>query len=677
MAKKIVLTDNSGNKCYPVTRDECVKCGDRTLPEKFSELEGLTRNTQNYENDINQRIAFNKCVKSLYILEKPLENEVFVITYFSRPSSTFLLGITAYNLNTLEERVIAANNVAYEGNKVIPIYKDGTKVEVVGYIYISIEDYTIPVQNSGQGTKRMPYINDTCFNLNDQGLVLRNYINEDINDSFVDFQNFIESYNLIQSKKINPSDITKLNYANSALKAIYLKNKPADGFRVVLTYLSKFQETKYQLGLTLFNESDGGSSVVSDVTGITYNFDELVEIYNNSTDKKVVGYAFVSSADYIGAIANQGEGNNRLPYLGDLCFDINKQPLISNSLFNSKLETLEEEIKNIPLSDNDRNILVWGDSITWGSAASSNDKCYTAILRQLIVDNGYSDNVINCGVGGETFQNILVRQGALGFYLADDIIIPKSPDEKIEIQRTTSYINNKKFKNTWFGDESYFSLLLQGELGRDNQEEQYRTVNPIWVNGVECTMTLEGTQDNNVIYLSTNKLLDEDVTVKSGMFLYPHGCTFKAATSVFSIGTNGGFQVKKEGDIIDVDASIQQYIQLIDLAIEKSNSSQFIVCSPYGGGALRDLGVEGLKKLEVALTKRYGNRHFNWRKYLIEYGLSDAGIEATSEDFEAISKGEVPPSLLSDGLHPNDYGHKVIGTRLYYMIRDLYYLIFK
>lgn len=38
MAKKIVLTDNSGNKCYPVTRDECVKCGDRTLANMFSEL---------------------------------------------------------------------------------------------------------------------------------------------------------------------------------------------------------------------------------------------------------------------------------------------------------------------------------------------------------------------------------------------------------------------------------------------------------------------------------------------------------------------------------------------------------------------------------------------------------------------------------------------------------------
>lgn len=65
MAKKIVLTDNSGNKCYPVTRDECVKCGDRTLPEKFSELEGL--------NDIvglsyNVKVTFKK---SYELIELP------------------------------------------------------------------------------------------------------------------------------------------------------------------------------------------------------------------------------------------------------------------------------------------------------------------------------------------------------------------------------------------------------------------------------------------------------------------------------------------------------------------------------------------------------------------------------------------------------------------------------
>lgn len=39
MAKKVVLKDNSGNKCYPVTRDVCILSGDRTLPEKYAEME--------------------------------------------------------------------------------------------------------------------------------------------------------------------------------------------------------------------------------------------------------------------------------------------------------------------------------------------------------------------------------------------------------------------------------------------------------------------------------------------------------------------------------------------------------------------------------------------------------------------------------------------------------------
>lgn len=39
MAKKVVLKDSSGNKCYPFTRDECVFSGNKTLPEKFSEFD--------------------------------------------------------------------------------------------------------------------------------------------------------------------------------------------------------------------------------------------------------------------------------------------------------------------------------------------------------------------------------------------------------------------------------------------------------------------------------------------------------------------------------------------------------------------------------------------------------------------------------------------------------------
>lgn len=661
----------------------------------------LTRNTEYIGADIKQREALNKCVKALYFSEKPLDNEVFVITYFTK-LAVFYLGVTAYNVKTNEERVIAANNIGYEGDKVVPIYKNNEKTEIAGYTYISTKDYTIPVQNAGQGTRRMPYANDICFNLNRQPLIA-DYLNkeetsedikalkEEINTNIEGINTNIEGINtnignvkknivsiknnvfLFQSKEIEASDIVKLNNANSVVKALYIKEKPSENNRLVLSFFAKFGSDKFQIGITSYNENDGQQSVVAATSGLTYEFDKLVEIYNNSSDKKVIGYIFASLSDYVSLISNQGEGLNRLPYFGDLCFDANKQFLINDLELKNKIADLEEKIKSISF-DSVRYILIWGDSITWGSASTRNDNCYTAILRQKIIENGYIERVINCGVGGENFENILVRQGALGFYFADDVTLPASPLERIEVQRSTNYINNRKYKNTYFGENSYFQLLLQGETGRDNDEPQYKTVNPIIVNGVECTLTLEVESDgNNASYLSTNKQLDAPMLIKAGTFLYPNGSRFKGDVNIFSIGTNGGFYVKNDG-IVDIDASITQYIELTDLAIEKSNSTQYIVCSPYGGSALRNLGVEGLEKLEAALTKRYGNRHFNWRKYLIEYGLSDAGIEATPEDLEAIGKGEVPPSLLSDGLHPNDYGHKVIGYRLYYMLVSLGYL---
>ena len=39
MAKKVQLKDSSGNKCYPVTRDECILSGDKTLLDVLSNLD--------------------------------------------------------------------------------------------------------------------------------------------------------------------------------------------------------------------------------------------------------------------------------------------------------------------------------------------------------------------------------------------------------------------------------------------------------------------------------------------------------------------------------------------------------------------------------------------------------------------------------------------------------------
>lgn len=55
MAKKVVLKDNNGNKCYPVTRDECILSGEKTLPEKFSELDNNNKKyTENVAKALQQ-----------------------------------------------------------------------------------------------------------------------------------------------------------------------------------------------------------------------------------------------------------------------------------------------------------------------------------------------------------------------------------------------------------------------------------------------------------------------------------------------------------------------------------------------------------------------------------------------------------------------------------------------
>ena len=54
--------------------------------------------------------------------------------------------------------------------------------------------------------------------------------------------------------------------------------------------------------------------------------------------------------------------------------------------------------------------------------------------------------------------------------------------------------------------------------------------------------------------------------------------------------------------------------------------------------------------------------------------LSDAGIEATSEDLSRISEGKVPTSLLYDSVHYNSSGYSVISDCIYNKLKALNYI---
>lgn len=503
------------------------------------------------------------------------------------------------------------------------------------------------------------------------------------------------------AKKQYETDNRDVETANSHILEFYTDLVLSDNERLVITNITTLKSS-YYINISKFNSSTNASENI--VTKQSQLIDNGITILKTIDGKHRIFILFVSNGDTSVSINNIGQGEARMPYATEHAFSLNENKTILGYFENSANMLAEqtrvntelgkkfdkssivqesgeaedkvmsqnavkkalEKIK-IPTYNTQKSITIWGDSITWGSAASNSNKCYAMILKSLLAQNGVDADVVNCGVGGETFQNILVRQGAFGFYLSEDITLPHDKSE-IVIQTVTNYILDRKFKNTWYGDNSYFGLLLQGENGRGSEAEEYKTVNPIYANGHKCKMGYNGTQQNATITLRLDEDVTNDVIIKKGTPLYCHGNSFKSDISVFSIGTNDGWTIKSNG-VFDAEKSAENYINMIDLAIGKAGTSKVIVCSPYGGSALRTAGVEGLKVLESALAKHFGSRFFNWREYLVNYGLSDAGLSATEQDLKDINEGKCPSSLLSDGLHPNDKGHEAIGKKLYEIMK--------
>jgi hypothetical protein len=66
--------------------------------------------------------------------------------------------------------------------------------------------------------------------------------------------------------------------------------------------------------------------------------------------------------------------------------------------------------------------------------------------------------------------------------------------------------------------------------------------------------------------------------------------------------------------------------------------------------------------VEIAMQRHYGRHYINLREYLVNYGLTVAGITPTEEDNAAIALGNVPPSLLyTDGIHGNASYYKILA----------------
>ena len=272
-------------------------------------------------------------------------------------------------------------------------------------------------------------------------------------------------------------------------------------------------------------------------------------------------------------------------------------------------------------------IACWGDSLTVGS--NGDGITYPKILSRLVK----TANVVNLGVGGEGSTKIAMRQGAIPLY-AEGFTIP---EEKIYTEINLIDENNNK--------------VIIGQQGTAG-------LNPCYINGVEGDIIYhEGSSKTFFIRRESGQetVVDNKTRViTEGMKEYQN-----ADILIIWSGTN---------DTPDA-SSVSNVIDNIDAMINYSNNDKYVII-----GLTSKYYMPEIEEVNQMLASKYGEHFLDIRKYILENGLSDAGISATAQDLEDIENGEIPTSLRADKVHFSESGYRIIGQQVYNKLISLGYI---
>lgn len=256
-------------------------------------------------------------------------------------------------------------------------------------------------------------------------------------------------------------------------------------------------------------------------------------------------------------------------------------------------------------------IIFDGDSLTMGT----NEGRYPDIAQSLI---GSSKTIINTGVGGETADTILARSGSFSVKSPVDFVLPGNPVNKSIIADGTGvYLALGSYLQSLY-DNNPVTPLLQ-------MTPSY--VNPVYINGVACTMSLvtkvggnQSSPEDNTWYINRVESGSVDIVIKSGTAMYFSAQSqYRGLPRVAWIGTNGGYS---DGtDLADKLSRYENYNNNNNVLYVGIHTSAYIAASDSNRDAL-----------ELAMVKQFGGKYFNWRWYATNYALTDFNITPTAKD---------------------------------------------
>ena len=299
-----------------------------------------------------------------------------------------------------------------------------------------------------------------------------------------------------------------------------------------------------------------------------------------------------------------------------------------------------ERLDTVYTNRNVKYITCLGDSLTVGYQSGVTTS-YPEVLNSALGNNW---KIINGGYDADSIEMILGRQGSNVLLNKNQIVLPADGSG---VQIGT------------LGDSGIISALTPNNslpLQRWAFKDITRgLITPVMVNNVPCNLLFTGTSynDNNGRYMMSL------VTPQSTPVTIPANSVVSTAlrTGVDSdvlviwMGTNG----------LTVGGSFtpEQLVDYHNMAINYAATKKNIIIGLHTGD------LNSRKTQEEAMQKAFGLRYINLRKYMVEQGLVDAGLEPTQEDTEFINQGKCPPQLLMDGTHFTTIGYTLVGKLVY------------
>ena len=167
---------------------------------------------------------------------------------------------------------------------------------------------------------------------------------------------------------------------------------------------------------------------------------------------------------------------------------------------------------------------------------------------------------------------------------------------------------------------------------------------------------------------STGSPQKKEITIQRGTQAMTRASQERSAKDILilEMGSNGGWendykQLILQYDSIILNSGCQYYIIVgdTDNPAESIDENQ----DEYGSDG-NYVGI-GDTSWEAALRLAYGDHFFNTRTYMIQNGLSDCGLDTTTDDLENFKKGNISEQLRYDWTHFNCYGYYSKGIGIY------------